>query len=242
MSNDNNDNPLPELGQLLPSAPQAKKVRLVREPVSQKEIDAIKEEYNCIRRSAVDMVKHTIELGRLLIAAKAKLRQSRSLDRRWGKWVDRNLPFKIRAAQRAMKAARDVEDNPLLLQLPPEEFIALVWGNEPKQLEEGERDKKGKSVVNDASDDDDEEDEEDDGSQSGGLGFNPGFFPEKGKPGFSWFKSLVGTLDREFFDSDTITVQEKLMFAQELIAWLEQRRVVFADRLETQERKEERKD
>jgi Protein of unknown function (DUF3102) len=204
------NNPPPDPGQSL--NPPATRTRVTREKVSQKIIDEINERHDRIVRSAADTARGIIELGELLTRVKSQMRHGK-----WLPFVERNFRFTARTATRYIKAYEQRYDP--ILGFDPTEFMARVWGNESKQLEEG---KKGKSDVTSDLDDDETDDEDrDDLKQHGGPGFEPGFFPDKGKAGFYGFKNLVGHLEREFFGSADYTLKTKLDFINELISWLE---------------------
>ena len=64
---------------------------------------AIEAAHRAARRSAAETLDHVLEIGRLLLQAKAAL----DSDERWGNWVERHCPFGRRQAQRYVRAARN---------------------------------------------------------------------------------------------------------------------------------------
>jgi DUF3102 family protein len=214
----------------------AKRSRLIREKISQKLIDEINERHDRIKRSASEIAREVVELGQILTQVKKSIRHGK-----WLPFVEKNLGFTDRTATRYMRAAERIDDP--LLSLDPAKFLAGVWGNEPKQIEGEEGVKKGKSDVTSDFDEEGEEDENDDKDlkQHGGEGFEPSFFPDKGKPGFLGFKNLIAALERQFLGSEGFTVEAKLTFIGELIKWLEDRKAHLLDGLEEKQSNEEEK-
>jgi Protein of unknown function (DUF3102) len=224
MQDDSNPNPPPA------QAPE-KRSRLIREKISQKVIDDINERHDRIRRSASEIAREVVELGQILTRVKDSMRHGK-----WLPFVEKNLRFTDRTATRYMRAAERIDDP--LLSLDPAKFLAGVWGHEPKQIEEGKGVKKGKSdAASDFENEGEGEDDETGEKQHGGPGFT-GLFPDKGKAALFNFKNLQGVLDREFFDSEDITLEAKLTFVTELTNYLESRRKIFSARLERQKEKE----
>jgi len=193
----------------LPETP-SKRTRVIREKINQTEIDDINARHARIIRSAAEMAREIIELGERLTSVKNRLRHGK-----WLAFVEKNFEFTARTATRYMRAAEQKYDP--MLSIDPAEFMARIWGNEPKQLTEGE------GIKSDVTSDLIEEDEED-YSQHGGPGFEPSFFPDKGQPGFLGFKNIVKVLETEFFGSADFTREAKLEFLNELISWLEAKR------------------
>jgi hypothetical protein len=195
-----------------PEPPQP--LKLTRDKITQREIDEINTRHDRIVRSAAEIAREIIELGELLISVKSRTRHGK-----WLVFVQKNLRFSARTATRYMRAAEQKYDP--ILSLDPAEFMARVWGNESKQLEDEEKVKKGKSdVTSDLTEEEDEEDQ----SQHGGPGFEPEFFPDKGKAACLSFKNFVQVLEEQFLGSNDYTRQAKLDFLNELIRWLGSRR------------------
>jgi hypothetical protein len=192
----------------------AKRIRVNSDRITQKEIDDANSRHERIIRSAAETVRQVIELGRILITFKKRVSHGK-----WIPFVERNLKFQMRAAQRYMQAA---EEYNAMTDLDPAEFMAKIWGHKPKQLKDGEQEATDKNDA--ASHLDEDEDEDDDVTQHGGPGFEPGFFPDKGKPDFFVFKNFVALLEGHFFGSENVTTDAKLKFVTELISWLEHRK------------------
>lgn len=192
--------------------------KLTRTKISQKEIKDVNDRYRRFAQSAADVARQAIELGDILLSMKA-----RTAHGGWLRFIEQNFAFTSRTATRLMRAAEKKYDP--MLSFDPAEFMARMWGNEPKQLEDSEGDTRGKSDV--TSDLDDESSDEDDDSQHGGAGFDPGFTPDKHRPGFFNYKNLVAYLEANFFGSPEIALQAKLDFIRELVRWLEHKLVLL---------------
>jgi hypothetical protein len=204
----------------------AKRVRVSRDRISQKEIDDLNARHARIARSTFEIAREIIELGEKLAAVKARIGHGK-----WIPFVEKNLHYSMRTVQRYIKAAEQKHN---LAFLDPEEFMARIWGNTPKQLKAGEGDTIDKNDVTSHFDEDEDADEDidDDVTQHGGPGFEPGFFPDKGKPDFFVFKNFVALLEGHFFGSKSVTTDAKLEFVTELISWLENRKEALTNRKE----------
>ena len=184
-------------------ADDPKEIKFTLEGINQRDIDAV------LNRLA--SMKKRLREDILFIGGRlAKMRDTKIPYGRWTSFVQRTFPLSIKTANIWIRAweGRDTE----LAVNDWDGYMRALYGNEPKKL-------KSSSTKKSLQEDDDE-----DLKQHGGEGFSPGFFPDKGKPGFLGFKNLVATLEADFFESENYTRQAKLEFLDELIKWLEDKR------------------
>jgi hypothetical protein len=201
------------------------------------EVRDISRRYKRWRRTAIESALAVIDLGERIARLKRHI-EAVSGYGHWTEFVEKiEIDFPaLRTCQKFMAGA-EAKDDPLL-STDAVAWLARIWGNKGGGSGSGQKRLKGASgkwgrggTDSEGTEGDDpskEDDEPFDNSQSGGPGFNPGFFPDQGKPAFTGFKNLARYLNEAFFESPAITTQEKLRFIEETVSWLEGRRKAIA--------------
>lgn len=172
-------------GELVVVTPKA--IKLFKGKVSKKVIDEINHAHEQIVRDVNGTITRIIEIGEKLISVKAALEHGE-----WLPWVEANLNFTPRTAQRYIGAA---EKKKLRLETEPVEFLSKIWNNKS-----GEGKKRGANKPD----------------QHGGNG------PALSKvdaEGYLTYKQLTAALD-PYFSDETITIESKLVLIGELMDWL----------------------
>jgi hypothetical protein len=162
-----------------PTSAQApgKRARLIREKISQKVINELNERHERIVHHISEAAREAIEQGKQLTWAKEQMRHGK-----WLPFIARHLHFSERTVQRYMKAYERRRD---LLSID-KEFMARIWGNEEKQLEEGKDVKKGKSDVDVGFEDESDSGDNDSGDSGGEELTRPAHISEE-----SWSRMVV---------------------------------------------------
>lgn len=195
----------------------AKRIRGKVEKITQHEIDELNERHRRIHRAAAEVAAEVVALGEKLTSIKQRLPHGK-----WGQWVERNLDFTIRTATRYMKA---YEKRIALLSVDPEDFMANIWGNEPKEIpDKSDVTSDDMSTSDSTEQDDDEEDTNE--NQHGGDGLS-GLFPDKDKADFYSFARVTKSLYENVLTH--LTPRAARSFIDELIKWLEGERKKISD-------------
>jgi hypothetical protein len=185
----------------------AELAKAAKPPVSKSEIEYVNREHRKLKASAAESAARVIDIGSHLLSMKAQLKRG-APEESWEGWVEKNLAFPIRTAQKCMKAAEEKEK---LAALGPTAFMSWVWGNDKPQKRRNGASGKDKDKEDKPSD-----------KQHGGVGF----YPDSENPGklvIAEFKTLVGIIDREVFENESVTDKAKLRLIEELITWLQDR-------------------
>lgn len=186
-----------------------RKIKLTPEGINQADVDAVGKRLTQMRKRLREDI--------LFIGGKLAKMRDKIPHGRWGRFIAQTFTdaygLSLKTSNIWIRAWENRNSELALADWAA--YMRDLYGNEPKKL------KADYKAEPEEKDPDDE--------QSGGDGFGPGLgeptiFADKGKPGFYSFKQITAMLDREFFESKSVTLEAKTQFASELISWLEARK------------------